>query len=108
MKRKNSIIKYIEGLNLDYSKPIPVECISGIMNYRWWDFYIEWLTSNCWDWEMNLYLDYYDSNANAVICIDEMEWSYVLEGPEDIYDLIISCAERVRCYRDKLLILKKE
>lgn len=101
------ILEFIKEHKYDYSKPIPVEDVSDILNDMWYDFYIEALVSNCWDWETTLYLDYYDSTIDAVLCILDMEYQYYLEDEEDFADLILNLKDIVNKRREKLLVLKK-
>lgn len=105
-KDRESILGFIKDHKYDYSKPIPVEDIADILNDMQYDFYIEALVSSCWDWETNLYLDYYDSNIDAVLCILEMEYQYYLEDEEDFADLILNLKDIVNKRREKLLFLK--
>lgn len=100
------ILGFVKEHQYDYSKPIPVEDVADILNDMWYDFYIEGLTSSCWDWDMTLYLDYYDSNIDAVLCILEMEYQYYIENEEDFVDLILNLKSIVNKRREKLLFLK--
>lgn len=101
------ILGFVKGHQYDYSKPIPVEDVADILNDMQYDFYIEGLTSSCWDWDMTLYLNYYDSNIDAVLCVLEMEYQYSIEDEEDFVDLILDLKSIVNSKREKLLALKK-
>ena len=101
------ILGFVKEHQYDYSKPIPVEDVADILNDMWYDFYIEALVTNCWDGETTLYLDYYDSSIDAVICILEMEYQYHLENEEDFVDLILNLKDIVNKRKEKLLALKK-
>lgn len=103
---RESILGFVKEHQYDYSKPIPVEDVADILNDMQYDFYIEGLTSSCWDWDMTLYLDYYDSNIDAVLCILEMEYQYYIENEEDFVDLILNLKSIVNKRREKLLFLK--
>lgn len=103
---RESILGFVKEHQYDYSKPIPVEDVADILNDMQYDFYIEGLTSSCWDWDMTLYLDYYDSNIDAVLCILEMEYQYYIEDEEDFVDLILNLKSIVNSRREKLLFLK--
>lgn len=105
---RESILGFVKEHKYDYSKPIPVEDVADILNDMQYDFYIEGLTSSCWDWDMTLYLDYYDSNIDAVLCILEMEYLYAIEDEEDFVDLILDLKSIVNSRREKFLVLKKE
>lgn len=115
---KNKLIKVIKEYNIDYDAPIQMETVSSIMHNYWWlDFYLEQITSDAWEWDAFCYLDYYDENARAVICIVDVGWelnSYVesdiydVESDEDLADRIIEWSEIVEDYRKKFLYLKKK
>lgn len=108
MTDRDYLIQVIKEREFDFNKSIPVEKIGHILNECWFDFYLEWLTSSCWDGEMTIYLDYYDSNVDAVILIDDMEWSYIFESEEDMVDYILSLEKLVEKYRQKFLSLNQK
>ena len=105
---RESILGFVKERQYDYSKPIPVEDIADIMlNDMLYDFYIEGLSSSCWYWDMTLYLDYYDKNLDAVVCVLEMEYEYYLEDDEDLVDFILNLKSIVQSRKEKVLTLKK-
>lgn len=105
-KDREAILRFVKKHQYNYSKPIPVEDVANILNDVWYDFYIEALVSNCWDGEATLYLDYYDSTIDAVVCILEMEYQYHLKDEEDFVDLILNLKDIVNKKKENLLALK--
>lgn len=106
-KDREYILGFVKEHQYDYSKPIPAEDVADILNDMWYDFYIEGLTASCWDWDMTLYLDYYDSTLDAVLCILEIEHQYYLKDEEEFVDLILNLKSIVNKTKEKLLVLKK-
>lgn len=106
-KDRKTILWFVKEHQYDYSKPIPVEDVADILNDMWYDFYIEGLAVSCWDWDMTLYLDYYDPNLDAVLCILEMEYQYHLENEEDFVDLILNLKDIVNKKKEKVLAISR-
>lgn len=104
----NRLKDYIKSKEFDYTKSISIDDIHDILLHTNQGVYIEWLTSCAWEWEMNLYLDYYDSSIDAIVLITDMKYSYGFDDDDDLYDFIIKLLEKVREYKEKLLVLKKE
>ena len=104
-KDRETILWFIKEHKYDYSRPIPVRDVADILNDMQYDFYIEGLAGSCWDRDMTLYLDYYDSNLDAVLCILEMEYQYNLEDDEDFVDLILNLKDIVNKKKEKVSTL---
>lgn len=83
---RESILGFIKDHKYDYSKPIPVEMLADLL------------------YEMQAVKGF----QNLRFCIDGMEGSYKFENEEEMYEFIIELAEKVRLYREKFLVLKKE
>ena len=105
-KDREYILEFVKEHQYDYSKPIPVEDVADILNDMQYDFYIEGLTASCWDWDMTLYLDYYDPTLDAVLCILEMEYQYYLEDENDFVDLILNLKDIVDKKKEKVLAIR--
>lgn len=105
---RRRVLEIVKSYHLDYSRDICIEYISDILNECWYDFYIEDLVPNCWEWDHYYYLDYYDSNAEAVICIENYKYYYHYENEEEIVDFILDMNDKVDRYRNKFSFLKQE
>ena len=105
---RRRIIDIVKWYCFNYSKDIYLEDISNILNDCWYDFYIEDLVPNCWEWGHYYYLDYYDKNAKAVICIDTYNYVNRFADEEEIADLILSMEDRVNKYKNKFSFLEQE
>ena len=111
MITKEEILSYMESHGYDQSDYDKDWRAVKLQNLLYWlnvDFYIESLTSFAWEWEENLYLSYYDWNANAIILSIDMEWSYHFESNEDVADAILEFQDIVEKYKSKFLFLKKK
>lgn len=109
MITKEEIISFMEAQGYDqsdYDKNWSAVKLQDLLYWLETDFYIESLTSFAWEWEENLYLSYYDENANAVILSKDMEWSYHFDNNEDVADAILELQDIVEKYKSKFLFLK--
>lgn len=103
----NELKKYIKAQWFDYKKPISIDTIHKILVDTNQDCYIEWLTSSAGEWDMGLYLDYYDTSIDAIVLITEMKYSYGFDNDNDLYEFMKWLIKKVEDYKKKLSLLKK-
>ena len=109
---REKLLEIIKEMEFDYSKKIDaVDVHELILNWRhkgWCDidFYIEWLTSSAWEWDMSLYLGYYDESIHHIVLIWWVDFYMSFDDENDIADFIEDCYQAVKATKEKLLVLK--
>lgn len=107
--QKQEIIERLKAEH--YEEDLPWTFTAYKMNdMLYWlgfDFYLETLGTNAWEWEETLYLDYYEPIVNAVIMMEDYPREYNFETLEDIADQIIIRENMYNIYKNKFLPLKK-
>ena len=111
---REKLLEIIKQEDFDYSKKIDAWKIQSIiLNWRngWWcdtDFYIEWLTSDAWEWEMHLYLSYYDESIHHIILVWWVDFYMSFDDENDVADFVEDCYNWVKAMQEKFLVLKQK
>lgn len=109
---REKLLEVIKQEDFDYTKKIDARKIHSIIidrrNAGWCDtdFYIEWLTSDAGEWDMYLYLSYYDESIHHIVLVWWVDFYMSFDDENDIADFIENCYQGVKAMQEKFLIFK--